>query len=75
MRDAKLIDIACKVVRETEKGIAIADGTTEQHTDPKTGEITEREKWTWLPKSQVEVNTDEGTVTMPEWLATEKGLV
>lgn len=28
----------------------------------------------WLPKSQVEIN-DDGTVTMPEWLAEEKGLI
>ena len=28
----------------------------------------------WLPRSQIEVN-DDGTVTMPEWLAIEKGLV
>jgi hypothetical protein len=28
----------------------------------------------WVPKSQVEVNGD-GTVTMPEWLAVEKGFV
>ena len=28
----------------------------------------------WLPLSQIEVN-DDGTVTMPEWLAIEKGLV
>jgi hypothetical protein len=28
----------------------------------------------WLPKSQVEDNGD-GTFTMPEWLAKEKGLI
>jgi len=28
----------------------------------------------WLPRSQIEVN-DDGTVTMPEWLAVDKGLV
>jgi hypothetical protein len=28
----------------------------------------------WVPKSQVENNGD-GTFTMPEWLATEKGFV
>jgi hypothetical protein len=28
----------------------------------------------WLPRSQIEVN-DDGTVTMPEWLAIERGLV
>jgi len=28
----------------------------------------------WLPRSQIEIN-DDGTVTMPEWLAIEKELV
>lgn len=28
----------------------------------------------WLPKSQVERN-DDGTFTLPEWLAKEKGLL
>lgn len=28
----------------------------------------------WLPKSQCEMN-DDGTFTMPEWLAKEKGLI
>jgi hypothetical protein len=28
----------------------------------------------WLPRAQIEVN-DDGTVTMPEWLAIDKGLV
>jgi hypothetical protein len=74
MSDATLVDIACKVVRETEKAIAITDGTTEEHADPRTGEITQRDKWFWIPKSQCEVN-DDGTVTMPERVATEKGLV
>jgi hypothetical protein len=29
----------------------------------------------WLPKSQVEWDADAKTMTVPEWLATEKGLV
>jgi hypothetical protein len=28
----------------------------------------------WVPKSQVEQN-DDGTFTMPEWLAQEKGFI
>ena len=28
----------------------------------------------WVPKSQVEKN-DDGTFTMPEWLAQEKGFI
>ena len=28
----------------------------------------------WLPRSQIEINGD-STVTMPEWLADDKGLI
>lgn len=62
---SRLVDIACEVRKETDKGIAIWDG--EEKPDGS-------ELWTWLPKSAVEVN-DDGTVTMPEWLAKEKGLI
>ncbi|MDF1625620.1 MAG: hypothetical protein P1U84_04985 [Parvibaculaceae bacterium] len=33
-----------------------------------------KEVWAWLPKNLVEDNGD-GTYTMPEWLAHEKGLI
>ena len=29
----------------------------------------------WLPKSQCEWDEEEGMMTMPEWLAMEKGLI
>lgn len=54
-----LIDIACVVLMETAKAWRVDAG----------GEAP-----VWLPKSQCEVNGD-GTVTMPEWLALEKGLI
>lgn len=65
-----LVDIACEIRRDdpSKKSIAIADGSTEPIEGRK------REKWFWLPRSQIEINSD-GTVTMPEWLAIEKGLV
>ena len=38
-----------------------------------------KEIWIWLPKSQIEVEKDSDgktcTVTMPEWLAMDKGLI
>ena len=76
-----LTDISCTVRQIRDKAIAVADGTMAEHTDPQTGEITERETWFWLPKSQIEVDPEEYevgdtvTVTLPEWLATEKGLL
>lgn len=63
-----LIDIACTVRRQTEKAVAVVDGT--ENMDLGDG----KEKLFWLPKSQIEIN-DDGTVTMPEWLAMEKGLI
>lgn len=36
--------------------------------------IFDGEREVWLPKSQVENNGD-GTFTLPDWLASEKGLV
>jgi hypothetical protein len=32
------------------------------------------ERTVWLPLSQIEIN-DDGTITMPEWLAEEKELI
>lgn len=40
----------------------------------KTIRIDDGTKKEWLPKSQIENNKD-GTVTMPEWLAIEKGFI
>lgn len=76
-----LTDIACHVRQVRDKAIAVADGTMDEQTDPRTGEITEREKWFWLPLSQIEVEPedynagDAVTVTLPEWLAMDKGLI
>ena len=36
--------------------------------------IFDGDKEVWLPKSQVEDNGD-GTFTLPEWLAMDKGLI
>ena len=63
-----LIDVACEIRRETDKAVAVADGTA--NMDLGDG----KEKLFWLPKSQIEIN-DDGTITMPEGLAKEKGLI
>lgn len=44
------------------------------HETPGAYRIFDGKTACWLPKSQVERN-DDGTFTMPRWLATEKGLV
>lgn len=63
-----LIDLTCEIRHETDQAVAVADGTIDM--DLGDG----KEKWFWLPKSLVEVNGD-GTITLPEWLAQEKGLI
>jgi hypothetical protein len=57
--DAKLDDIAGEVLVETPGAYRFYDGKT---TD-------------WLPKSQVEWDADDGIMTMPHWLAKEKGFI
>ena len=58
---SKQIEIACKVIRETEKAILIDHGGK----DP-----------VWIPKSQITDHTlDWSSIFISEWLAGEKGLV
>jgi hypothetical protein len=45
-----------------------------RHETPRAYLIFDGATEVWLPKSQVERN-DDGTFTMPEWLAKEKGLI
>ena len=45
-----------------------------RHETDKAWLIFDGDKEVWLPKSQVENNGD-GTFTMPEWLAHDKGLI
>lgn len=64
MSKSQLFDGAFELLRETEKAILVSDdGGKTQH---------------WLPKSQIEFEM-KGTrtveVTMPVWLAKEKGIV
>lgn len=62
-----LVEVVCEVRRETDWAYGVSNGTIEMDLDG-------REKLFWVPKSQVECN-DDGTITMPEWLAREKGLI
>lgn len=57
-----LIDVVCKIMIDRPNAILVSDGT----------------KQVWLPKSQVEIYENESkfaSITMPEWLAIEKGLI
>jgi len=66
----KLIDIAAELRHETDKAYLIYDG----REGIKKGDITPKDLVTWIPKSQCQMN-DDGTFTMPEWLALEKGFI
>jgi hypothetical protein len=55
-------EITVEILRESERAIQVTDG-----------DVTE-----WLPKSQLEYEGEAGqtvVVTMPEWLAKDKGLI
>ena len=54
-----LIDISGEIKAETERAYRFYDG----------------KETVWLPKSQCDWNEEEKTMTMPEWLAMEKGLI
>lgn len=59
---SNLVDVEAELRRETpgdNGAFLIFDGTKE----------------VWVPKSLVERDPQDGTFAMPEWLATEKGLV
>lgn len=54
-----LVDIAGEIEGETDKAFRFNDGT----------------RTVWLPKSMCQWDPDDRTMALPEWLATEKGLV
>lgn len=68
MTKKRLVDIAAELCHETDKAYLIYDGRSEI----KNGVPSELR--IWVPKSAVEHNPD-GTFTMPEWLAFEKGFI
>lgn len=64
---AKLTDVTMTLHVETQAAILVSDDG-------------DKEKAVWLPKSQVEYTEPKGKgniteVTLPEWLAKEKGLI
>lgn len=60
-----IIDIDVQVLHETEKAVLVTDSVPENGV--------------WLPRSKIEIEpTGFGgiyTVTLPEWLALDKGLI
>ncbi len=62
---SNVIDISVQVLHETSAAVLVTDSIPE--------------KGVWLPKSQIEIEMSEvegiHTVTLPEWLALDKGLI
>lgn len=74
MGKKQLTDIAVMIRHETDSAYLVADGRTEI----KKGDTVPSEIRTWLPKSQIEIEmtgNNSAIVTMPEWLALEKGFI
>lgn len=57
---SNLIDIACVITGETARAYRIDHGGKDD---------------VWVPKSLCEYDESDGTMTMPEWIAKEKGLI
>lgn len=66
----RLTDISAIIRHETDAAYLLYDGRSEI----KKGDTIPSELRVWVPKSKVEDNED-GTFTMPEWLAMEKGFI
>lgn len=63
MKNHDIIEISCQKKHETEKAILV---------------VNLKDKDVWLPKSQIEIDSDEKGIVelqMPEWLALDKGLI
>ncbi len=60
-----LVDVECLLLRETDKAYGVANNLGKG----KPSEVV------WLPKSQVEWDSDAKIMTVPEWLAAEKALI
>lgn len=66
----ELIEISAELRHETNNAYLLYDGRSEI----KKGETKPSELRIWVPKSMVE-NNEDGTFTMPEWLAKDKGFI
>lgn len=62
MTKSNIIDLHVHIHHKTEKAVLVSDDGDEENA-------------VWLPLSQVELEPRERTVTLPEWLAQDKGLI
>ena len=73
-----LIDVELEFRAETEEAMAFFNGDMEERVGA-TGRRSQREVWQWCPKRLIETEMSETgrscVVTMPEWLAKERGFI
>ena len=69
---SRTVDVECRVIRRNPNSIVVVDGGV-MKIPGANGQMIEREIEYILPKGHVEEN-DDGTITMPEWLAIDRGL-
>ncbi|MDX2307099.1 MAG: hypothetical protein NW216_02555 [Hyphomicrobium sp.] len=75
--------LTAEIRTSTERGLALFQGDTHDVVDERTGEITTRDHFVWVPKSQVTIAREwrgpkgerMAEIEMPEWLAKEKEMV
>lgn len=76
MTDKNIIDLQLEPRMTRGKAQAFWQGDYE---DADGGKPDTREKWVWLPLSQIEVAEVKDSplveVSLPEWLAVDKGLI
>lgn len=59
------------IVKETEKAVLLCADTNTAYFD---GDDFEYDAQIWFPKSQIILDTEASTITLPRWLAEEKDL-
>ena len=77
------ITITAEIRASTERGLALFQGERHEMMDERTGELTLRDHFVWVPKAQATIVREwrgpQGErlaeVTIPEWMAKQKGLV
>jgi mRNA degradation ribonuclease J1/J2 len=69
---SELVDVSVAIRAETDAAVLVYSGDYKTDTEGK-----KIERRIWLPKSQIVIDEShkEITVTLPEWLAIEKGLI
>jgi hypothetical protein len=76
------VEVCCRVIRDNDRdnAILIEDGTMTENIDKETGEITEKPKQFWIPRSQIKkiepaADGNGSIVTMTDWIAKKAGLI